>query len=49
MRFSLVMVIAVLAVVMNLSAVGPVAEITDYCQCVDHDCRRQWCVKDLLP
>ena len=49
MRSSLLMVIAAVAVVANLSTVGPAAEITDYCRCVDHDCRQQWCVKDLLP
>ena len=48
MRSGWTMVVAALGVVANLWSVGP-AQITDYCRCVDHDCRQQWCIKDLLP
>lgn len=48
MRSRLLMTIAALATVTSIWTSGP-AQASDLCRCVDHDCRQEWCVKDLLP
>lgn len=48
MRSRVLFAVSAFVAALNMWASGP-AQAGGYCHCVDHDCRRQWCVKDLLP